>query len=282
MTPERNPRAASVDALYVLALDEFTAARDELARTLRVGGEREAGQDVKRLRKPSLTAWALNQVRRNDPQAVDELIAAGQRLRAATERLLAKREREPLQHAIADERRIVSELAGQGERRLADAGHSVSAVVHTKLVATLHAAATDPEARELLCAGRLVHDYEVSGLGLGLELGTMPDGTPPTPKGKAGAESRPAAAAAAAARERRIRDERTRLQTEQARQAELGREAAAAAREVEVAQRQAERAQSALQRAQVAAEQADAQARAATERVTRLQTSLRELESSSS
>ena len=45
-----------VDALYALPLDEFTKARDALAKS-------ERDPSIRKLRKPSAAAWALNQAR---------------------------------------------------------------------------------------------------------------------------------------------------------------------------------------------------------------------------
>src|ERR1700694_1936509 len=87
-------REEELDGLYALPLDRFTAARDELARRLRRGGERDAADEIKRLGRPSVPAWALTQVRRSDPRSVDELIAAAERLRDAQQRLLAAGDRE--------------------------------------------------------------------------------------------------------------------------------------------------------------------------------------------
>src|SRR3954462_4391810 len=107
-----------VDRLYALPLDEFTAARDELAPGLRREGEGDAAAEVRGLRKPSVAAWALNQVRRGNPEQVDELIDAGRRLREAQEELLGGGDREPLDRAAEDERRLVAELARHAEREL--------------------------------------------------------------------------------------------------------------------------------------------------------------------
>src|SRR6058998_3424105 len=78
-----------LDRLYALELGEFTAERDQLARELRSGGEREHADQVKSLRKPSLAAWTINQLARRERRDVDLLLDAGHRLREAQQRLLA-------------------------------------------------------------------------------------------------------------------------------------------------------------------------------------------------
>lgn len=153
-----------LEQLYALPLAEFTAARDTVAKRLRAEGDSARAAEIKKLRKPTATAWALNQVRRSDRGAVEALLAAGQRLRDAQEGLLAGGERDELAAAVADERRLVAELAELAEQRL---GSGASAAARAKLTATLRAVATDEEARDLLGSGTLVRDYESSDFGLG-------------------------------------------------------------------------------------------------------------------
>jgi hypothetical protein len=259
---------AAIDALYALPLGEFTAARDELARQLRREGDGDAGAEVKRLRKPSVAAWALNQVRRNNPGQSDELIEAGRRLREAQERLLAGGDREPLQRAAADERRLVGDLTRHAERELVAAGRSVSAAVQEKLRATLHAVASDPEAREGLAAGRLVRDHEASGLGLVTESRT------PSTRAGARKERKEPPARADGALERKAGQLEKRLERARARRNELDEKSADAGRRLREARREATRVAAELERAEAAEERARNRAEEAAEAVTALEREL--------
>ena len=266
-----------VDRLYALPLPQFTAARDELARGLRGEGDRGRAEAIKRLHRPTVAAWALNQVWRVDPRGIEELIAAGQRLRDAQERLLAG-DREPLARATAEERQLVKELARHAERQLVAAGLTVSAAVQSRLWATLRAVASDPEARELISAGRLVHDYEVSDLGLALAT------TDGLPGGQARLEQprrTEATVAVDAGVAREIRAVRQRLARSRARQQKSEQKREDAQRDAEDARREAARAAATLKRAEAVAEQAGAIARESTSRVTALEATLKELESCS-
>jgi hypothetical protein len=49
-------------ALYTLPLDDFIRARNSLAKQLADAGNSEEAQRVKGLRKPNVTAWAVNQL----------------------------------------------------------------------------------------------------------------------------------------------------------------------------------------------------------------------------
>jgi hypothetical protein len=270
MADQSQERDTAIDRLYALPLGEFTAARDELARQLRSDGDGDAGAAVQRLPKPSVAAWALNQVRRNDRGQTDELIEAGQRLREGQERLLAGGDREPLQRAAADERRLVGELAHQAEGELVAAGRPVSAAVAEKLRATLHAVASDPEAREGLAAGRLVRDHEASGLG--------PLTAPRAPSSRAGAgqpkPKKEPSAPAAAALPRKVSRLEARLERARGRQRELDEKTADAGRRVRETQREAARAAAELERAEAAEERTRERAKAAAKAVLELEREL--------
>jgi hypothetical protein len=269
MADQSQGREAAIDHLYALPLDEFTAARDELARRLRREGDGDAGAEVKRLRKPSVAAWALNQVRRNNPEESDKLIEAGRRLREGQERLLAGGGREPFQRAAADERRLVGELARQAEHEVAAAGRSVSAAVQEKVRTTLHAVASDPAAREGLATGRLVRDHEASGLGPAA-------GRAPSSGAGPGQPGKEPSAKAAAARERRARRLEERLERARERHRQLDEKSADAGRRLREARREAQRAAAALERAEAAEKRMRERAGTAAEAVLELERELKE------
>jgi len=68
-----------IDELYQLPLGEFTSARNALART--VGGA--DASLVKRLEKPTVVPWAINQLYWRDRPAWDRLMMSGAALRTA-------------------------------------------------------------------------------------------------------------------------------------------------------------------------------------------------------
>jgi hypothetical protein len=160
------PSGADIDRLYSSPLERFTSARDALSRTLRQDGDRDAAAEVKKLRKPSVSAWALNQVTFSEPEAVERLIEAGQGLREAQQRLLEQGERGALREAVTREREAVEEVVALAEQHLREGGHPLGATVEGKLRDTAHAGALDDEVAGELRSGRLVHERVVSDLGL--------------------------------------------------------------------------------------------------------------------
>jgi hypothetical protein len=153
-----------IDRLYGVPLDEFVHARDELAKRLRREGERAAADEVKRLRKPSAGAWALNQAVRRRRKETDALLAAGERLREAHEALLSGGDAAPLRDAMQEERELAGSLADCAEAIASETGKS-GAALRERVRSTLHAAAVDDEAREELAKGRFVREREAVGLG---------------------------------------------------------------------------------------------------------------------
>jgi hypothetical protein len=68
----------AVAGLYRLPLAEFVVGRDQLARQLRAAGDRKAARRVAALRRPSISAWAANQLAQATPHAMAQLLEAGQ------------------------------------------------------------------------------------------------------------------------------------------------------------------------------------------------------------
>src|SRR6267143_1305780 len=73
----------NVDALFRLPLAEFIAARKTLAARLKQVGRGKEADRVKALVKPSISAWAVNQLYWKHREAFDRLIASGERFHKA-------------------------------------------------------------------------------------------------------------------------------------------------------------------------------------------------------
>ncbi|HEV2875254.1 MAG TPA: hypothetical protein VGW14_08905 [Thermoleophilaceae bacterium] len=168
---------SEIDRLYGVPLDEFVRNRDELAKRLRREGEREDAERVKKLRKPSAGAWALNQAVRRRRKETDALLAAGERLREAHESLLSGGDPAQLREAMQEERGLASTLADCAEAIASETGKSGPAL-RERVRSTLHAATVDDEAREELATGRFVREREAVGLGT-FGAGPAPAGAPP-------------------------------------------------------------------------------------------------------
>jgi hypothetical protein len=224
----------ALDELYGASLDEFVSERTRLAKKL-------DGDDVKtfaKLRKPSVGAWALNQLARRNRRDVDLLLDAGHRLRQAQAGVLRGEERETFEQARRTEVDALKRLTAAAERLLRAERGTAPASVLTQVNEGLRAAAITEEGRELLARGRFVEPPRSSGFeayaGIDLPATAKPQGG----KRPAGStEERRAAAAELRELEQRLRTaERNAEKAEK--QARAARAAAAAlAEDVEAAAR---------------------------------------------
>ncbi len=162
--------AQAGDELFGLAPEEFVAARDDLARRLRREGDAEAAKQVKALRRPPLSAWAVNQLARAPGGGLGPLLAAGERLRAAHQAALAGEGAAELRAAAKAEREAVTSLVTDALELLREAGHPTTDATRDRIMTTLHAATASPQAAALVRDGRLTADLDPSG------FGTVPEG----------------------------------------------------------------------------------------------------------
>ena len=109
-----------IDRLYQLPLDEFTPARNALARESGKGGT-----EIKRLEKPNTPAWAVNQLYWLDRKLYDSLIAASEKLRAAYRLQLAGKPADV--KAAETAHRDLVKKATQAAREILEAAGNASA-----------------------------------------------------------------------------------------------------------------------------------------------------------
>jgi hypothetical protein len=262
------------DDLYGLPLDRFVPERNALAKALRTAGDSEQAAEVAALRKPSVAAWAVNQLLRTQRRPMSELFEAGDGLRDAHQQVLTGRGHgRTLRDAVERERTAVDALTGAARGLLTSEGHELSPTVIDRVTDTLHAAALDEDAREQVREGRLERELRHVGLGgLGSpEAPAQPPAPlrrraePRAPKGSArprtaglgDARAEVEAARAKAEAQARARAEARATEREARRQLERATRAAAAARE------RHDRATQALSETQIQLDQAEADLRKA-------------------
>jgi hypothetical protein len=233
-----------VDRLYRLPLDEFTPARNDLAQRLKRAGQKDAAADVQALRKPTVPAWAINQVAHEHGKDVTALIEASDELRTAQERALGGGDSDQLRSAASAEREALRKLTEHSQELL---GHDAPAATLERVASTLRAAALAPETRELLTSGRLSEELKSAGFGA-FEGMSVPAQPRPRPRKKSAA--RPSAAERR--RQERVAKLRERLTKLKQEAADAEREAKHAQAAADRARRDAERATDAAQRAQAA------------------------------
>ena len=180
--------------LYSADPDEFIERRGVLVARARAAGEAPAAKSIAALRKPTRSAWVLNQLIRAAPDVASQLAELGQEFRAAQRSLDGQASRE-----LAGRRRQrIDALARQAFT--VSGLHSPPAAIRDEVTATLGAALADPEVAELLAAGALERAARRDGFGIaGRPILTVvpPAGRRASPAGQAPASQPPAAPAPA-------------------------------------------------------------------------------------
>jgi len=144
---------SSIDNLYRAALSEFVPARTALAKTLS-GAD---AQRVRKLPKPTVVPWAVNQLYWRDRRGWDQLIAAGEQLREAQVAALEGRKAD-VRAATDAHRRAVTDATAKAERLAAVDGLKPAADL---LMRTFEALSLRPDAGE--APGRLTRPLQPSG-----------------------------------------------------------------------------------------------------------------------
>jgi hypothetical protein len=140
-----------IDQLYQLPLSEFTKARDELARRLPADAPA-----IRKLQKPSVAAWAVNQLYWRERGKYEALIAAASKVRAAH---LATLKGKPADVAgVESKHAAVRRAAFEIIRKiLSDAGETLSLSTTNAINETLDALPAD------IHAGRIVRPLKPTG-----------------------------------------------------------------------------------------------------------------------
>lgn len=241
-----------VDALFSLPLSEFIGARNALAVRLKKAGRGDEADQVKALAKPSISAWAVNQLYWQHRNVFDQLISTGQRFRKAqTASKVAD-----IHEALDSRREALSHLSDLTTTLLRDAGHNPSPETVHRVATTLEALSVYASLPGGPALGRLTQDVDPPGFDSLASLMSgagMPKLTLVPPKAPASTKS----AAAARVQPKKVSTgEQRRL--EEARQKRI----AAAKGSLQDAKRLLSAAHAREQRAVTAQKKADAEAKA--------------------
>lgn len=165
--------AAAIDALYEGPLETFIAERDALAKTLRLAGHTAVATQIKARTKPSLSAWAVNQLWWSHREAVASLLDVGERIRTASVRGAGPAEQAA---ATKDRREALNALVALAENVLKGGGHAAAANTVRRIRTSLEAAAAYGRTPTTPPLGRLHADLSPPGFELVAALGPITPG----------------------------------------------------------------------------------------------------------
>jgi len=214
------------DELYGLRPEEFASARDERVREARNGGKAALAKELAKLRKPTLSAWLINLLWRDQRDVMEQLFDLSQELSRAQ----AEAAGPALRELTAQRRQLETALMQRAAALGRQAGANVTDSVAREAQETLSAALAQPDVADEVRSGRLVKPASYSGFGV------LPGSRPAAPAKPAVEQKEPIdIQAAQRARERekaerRVQEARAALDaaartiTEQSRKAEASRQ----------------------------------------------------------
>lgn len=140
----------AAEALYGASLSTFTTERKKLADQLKAAGSKASAATVGRLAKPSMSAWVVNLLWRQDRKDMDALMEAGTRVRNGD------------REGLDDQRAALARLRTRAATVLESDSHAASPATIQRVATTLQALSAlgtwEPDE-----PGRLVADRDPPG-----------------------------------------------------------------------------------------------------------------------
>jgi len=145
------------DRLYAGSADGFTEARNAAARA---AGDKSLAARVKKLKKPSVAAWAINLLVRRETEQIDSVLQLAESLRAAAEAL----DGNELRALTRQRRQLTTALASSAKSLAREAGVRLTDPVVEQVEGMLNAAMLDPIAAEAVRTGRVLTAFTSTGV----------------------------------------------------------------------------------------------------------------------
>lgn len=150
-----------LDELYALSPADFTARRDALVKAHKKDGDPQTAAALSARRRPTQTAWILNQLTRRHADDIAAFVDAGRALARIQRKALRGEDASELRSALAEQRKRLSTLQDRAAAVVDDLG--LAADEHAGDVSrALQAALLDPTAAVALEEGRLERAPEVN------------------------------------------------------------------------------------------------------------------------
>jgi len=177
--------AARQRELYALPLDQFTRARDALAKELAAQGRTQEAQTIRKLKRPVVAAWIVNRLAQQQPEHLDKFLAAAHALEMAHRRAMSGLASEQLKDANRAFQQALDALMKDVNASLTELGRDATGDLIRQVEETLRAAALGTaEERAILVRGTLTQPLRSSGFGSLSPLmlvGPSPERTAPKP-----------------------------------------------------------------------------------------------------
>ena len=219
----------ALEEVYGVPPKEFTRARNARVAALAKSGHHDAAEALRRLRRPTATLWAVNQLGRLGGKRLDAFVDAMAGLRRTQ-----LRDPRSVPEALRRQRAALDALLETAREALSEQGLNAGPAAVRRISSTLQGAAVDPRRADDLRHGRLAE--ELTAPGFEVFAGETPSRLKVVAGGKSSARDAEGKQREAERRARRdaARQERARkLQAREAKRREQEAAAAETAKEVE-------------------------------------------------
>ena len=149
----------TADRLYAEPLTQFTPARDAAAKAS-AGDDKDLAAAIKRLKKPSVAAWALNLLVRREADQIDQVLALGESLREAGESMSG----DDLRALTRQRRQLTGALAGTARDLAREQDVRLTSAVVDQVEGMLTAAMLDPVAAGVVRSGLVLTAFTSTGV----------------------------------------------------------------------------------------------------------------------
>ncbi len=151
----------AVGELYGLHPDEFLGARRTLAAQAKADKETGLAKAIDSIRKPTAAAWAINQLVRARPAAIERLVELAAELHEAQEKM----DGGALKTLSRERTKLVDELVRSTSEVAEEAGGALSVPVANQVRETFVAALATTAAAEAVGSGQLTRALSYAGFG---------------------------------------------------------------------------------------------------------------------
>jgi len=262
-----------VDALFKLPLAEFTGARNDLAARLKREGRANDSNFIKKLAKPSISAWAVNQLHWNHRDVFDRLLATSQRFRQSQTSHAGTRVAD-WRGSLDARREALSHLSDLATVLLREAGHNPTPDTIHRVTTTLEALSAHATLSGGPILGRLTQDVDPPSFASLASLMPAIDTTKSNEEPMMVTASQESGSAAAKTRQARPTEKTHKLSDEETRRARI----AAAKASLQEARRSLTEAQRRVQRSEAAQKKAHAEAKKAASEASQAEAEARQAE----
>lgn len=146
----------ALQELYQAPLSQFVAERKRLAGDLKASGDAAGAKRLLERKRPTVSAWVVNQLYWHARDAFDEMLATAEQLRKGHLK------------ASADHRNAIAKLRKRAATLLEDAGHAATEATLRRVTTTLAALAAtggfEPDLPGTLAADRDPPGFEAVGI----------------------------------------------------------------------------------------------------------------------